>query len=132
VTWPGVFAAFLACHLAGDLLLQTEWQAVTKVHGLGDPQGRRALIAHATTYTVAFIPALIWIGNNTTAWTAIGIGALVAVPHVLVDDGHFTHGWLHYVKHAPNPAFSLSLMVDQSFHVVCLLGAALLAASGAR
>jgi len=37
--------------------------------------------------------------------------------------------WLRRIKHAPEPAPSLSLMVDQSFHVVCLLGAALIAAS---
>lgn len=132
MTWSALFVAFVVCHLAGDLLLQTEWQAVTKVRGLGDPEARRALIFHATTYTLAFIPALIWVGNNTTTWTAIGVAFLIGVPHVLVDDGHFTRAWLRVVKHAPNPAFSLQLMVDQSFHIVCLLGAALLAASGAR
>jgi hypothetical protein len=36
--------------------------------------------------------------------------------------------WLRQVKHSPDPAPSLRLMVDQSFHVVCLFGAALLAA----
>jgi hypothetical protein len=129
VTWPAVFAVFLVCHLAGDILLQTEWQALTKTAGLGDHEGRRALALHVCTYTLAYVPALIWVADETTAARAIGIAALIAVPHLLVDDGHFVRGWLRSVKHAPNPAFSLSLMVDQSFHVVCLLGAALLAAS---
>ena len=44
MSWPPVFAAFLVCHLTGDLLLQTEWQALTKTRGLGDPEGRRALV----------------------------------------------------------------------------------------
>jgi hypothetical protein len=61
MTWAGVLAAFLVCHLAGDLLLQTEWQAITKVQGLGTLEGRRALLRHVTTYTLAFVPALIWI-----------------------------------------------------------------------
>ncbi len=35
MTWPAVLVAFLVCHLTGDLLLQTEWQAVTKVQRTG-------------------------------------------------------------------------------------------------
>ena len=63
MTWPGVFAAFFACHLAGDLLLQTEWQAVTKVQGFGTAAGRRALVSHVATYTLVFVPALVWIAT---------------------------------------------------------------------
>ena len=129
MTWATVFAAFVVCHLAGDFLLQTEWQAVTKVRGLGDPEGRRALALHVCAYSVAFIPALVWIADNTTMARAVAVAALVAIPQVLVDDGHFVRGWLHQVKHSPEPARSLSLMVDQSFHIVLLLGAALVAAS---
>jgi hypothetical protein len=127
MTWPAVFAAFLACHLTGDLLLQTEWQAVTKIRGYGDPLGRRALLAHATTYTVAFVPALVWVAAEHGVGRAIAVAALIAIPHVVVDDGRFVRGWMSTVKHAPNPAPSLSLMVDQSFHIVCLLGAAVVA-----
>jgi uncharacterized protein DUF3307 len=128
MTWPPVFAAFLVCHLAGDLLLQTEWQAVTKVRGLGDPEGRRALIAHVATYTLPYLPALIWIAEERSAARAVLVALLIAVPHVLVDDGHFVAVWLRQVKHSPDAAPSLRLMVDQSFHVVCLLGAAMVAA----
>lgn len=128
MTWPAVFGAFLACHLAGDLLLQTEWQAVTKVRGFGDPQGRRALISHAVTYILAFLPVLVWIAVDRSVVRAVVVAALVVIPHVIIDDGHFVRGWMAQVKHAPNPAPSLSLMVDQSFHVVCLLGAAAVAA----
>lgn len=129
MTWPGLLGAFLVCHLAGDLLFQTEWQAVTKVHGLGDAQGRRALFAHLTTYMLAYLPALIWVAAERSVLGAIGVGALIAVPHVLIDDGHFVQAWLSEVKHAPTPAPSLRLMVDQSFHIVCLLATALIAAS---
>jgi hypothetical protein len=129
MTWPALMVAFLVCHVTGDLLLQTEWQAVTKVQGLGTPAGRRALVSHVGTYTLAFIPALIWVGENRSALGAIGIAALIAVPHIVVDDGHLVRAWMRGVKHAPDPSPSLLLMVDQSFHVVCLLGAALLAVS---
>lgn len=128
MTWSAVFAAFVTCHLVGDLLLQTEWQAVTKVHGLGDPDGRRALVAHTTTYTLAFLPALVWVAADRGLGRAVVVAALVAIPHLVIDDGHLLRGWMTQVKHAPRPSPSLSLMVDQSFHVVCLLGAAAVAA----
>jgi hypothetical protein len=121
--------AFLVSHLVGDVLLQTEWQALTKVPGLGDPAARRALGRHLATYMLAFGPALVWIGNETSAARAVGVGALVAIPHLLIDDGHFVRAWLRSVKHARDPALGLSIAVDQSLHLVCLLGAALVAAS---
>ncbi|HET8978169.1 MAG TPA: DUF3307 domain-containing protein [Solirubrobacteraceae bacterium] len=128
VSWPPLFASFLVCHLGGDLLLQTEWQALTKVRGLGDPEGRRALLHHAATYTAMYAPALSWIARDRTPARALGTAAVIAVPHVLVDDGRFVREWLRTVKHSPNPTPSLRLMVDQSWHVVCLFGAALMAA----
>lgn len=129
MSWPAVLAAFLVSHLAGDFLLQTEWQAITKRRGLGEREGRRALLRHTSTYTLTFVPALIWIARDTTVLRALAVAALIAIPHVLVDDGRFVRGWLREVKHAPAPAAWLALSVDQSFHVVCLLGAALVAAS---
>jgi Protein of unknown function (DUF3307) len=128
MTWPAVFAAFFACHLAGDLLLQTEWQAVNRVRGFGDREGRRALIAHGVTYTLAFLPALVWVAADHGVPRAVAVAALVAVPHVIIDEGHFVRGWMAQVKHVPDPTPALSLMVDQSFHVACLLGAAAVAA----
>ena len=129
MSWPAVFAAFLVCHLTGDLLLQTEWQALTKVRGLGDPEGRRALVAHATTYTLPYLPVLVWIGVDRGVVRAVVVAVLIALPHVFIDDGRFVAVWLHQVKHSPDPAPSLRLMVDQSFHVVCLLAVAVIAAA---
>jgi hypothetical protein len=128
MSWPVLLAAFLVCHLAGDLLLQTEWQAVTKVRGLSDLEGRRALLKHVSTYTLAYLPALVWIAEDRGVLRAIIVALLIAIPHVTVDDGRFVRLWLRRVKHAPDPPFSLSLMVDQSFHVVFLFGAAVIAA----
>src|SRR6201992_2048728 len=128
MSWPPVFAAFLVCHLAGDLLLQTEWQALTKVRGFGDPGGRRALISDVPPYTLPYLPVLVWIGVDRGVVRAVAVALLIALPHVFIDDGRFVRLWLHQVKHSPEPAPSLRLMVDQSFHVVCLLGVAMLAA----
>jgi hypothetical protein len=124
VSWPALLGAFLACHLAGDLLLQTEWQAVTKVRGLGDRDGRRALTRHLITYLAAYLPALVWVAADRSVARAIIVAALIAGPHLAIDDGRLVDGWLRTVKHVSEPAPSLSLMVDQSFHVLCLLGAA--------
>ena len=129
MTWPAVLAAFLVCHLSGDFLLQTEWQALTKVQGLGTVEGRRALRNHAATYTLVFLPPLIWIASDRSVLGAIGVAALIAVPHVAIDDGRLVARWMTIVKHAPRATPGLRLMVDQSFHIVCLLGAALVAAS---
>ena len=83
MSWPPVFVAFLVCHLAGDLLLQTEWQALTKVRGLGDREGRRALTSHATTYMLPYLPVLVWIGRDRGLVRAVVVAVLVALPHVV-------------------------------------------------
>ena len=60
--WEEVFAVFLVCHVAGDYLLQTDWQAANKRGGLGrNREARRALFAHVSVYTLCFVPAVIWI-----------------------------------------------------------------------
>ena len=50
MSWPSVYLALFVSHLAGDFLLQTEWQAIKKRGGLGrDPELRRALALHGVT-----------------------------------------------------------------------------------
>src|ERR1700729_2433799 len=109
MTWPPLFAAFLVCHLAGDLLLQTEWQALTKVRGLGDREGRRALVAHVLTYTLPYLPVLVWIGEDRGALRAVVAAVLISLPHIVIDDGRLVAVWLREVKHSPDPAPSLRL-----------------------
>ena len=59
---------FFVCHFVGDYLLQTDWQALHKRNGLGsDSESRRALLSHVTTYTLSFVPALIWIAGELDA-----------------------------------------------------------------
>ncbi len=129
MTWSAALLALLVSHLVGDFLFQTESQAVGKVRGLADGASRRALFSHLAVYMLAFVPALVWIGVETTAARAVVIAVVVAVPHLVIDEGRLVRIWLRDVKRAPSASLGLRIAVDQSFHVVCLLGAALLAAA---
>jgi hypothetical protein len=129
MTWAAAFLALLLSHVAGDFLLQTEWQALNKAGGLGrSKESRRALRNHALTYTAAYVPALVWISGERGDALAIVLALLVTLPHMIVDDGRLLRAWLHRVKHSPDPAPGLVIMVDQSWHLVMLLPVALLAA----
>jgi hypothetical protein len=131
MTWPALFGVFLISHLVGDFLLQTGWQATHKRHGLGrDPEARRALVWHGLIYTLAFVPALVWVGTELGAAAAVGVGALVLLPHVIIDDGTLVASWVRHIKHVEGaPSVVVRLGVDQTLHVLALAGVALLATS---
>jgi hypothetical protein len=126
--WIDVFGVLIVSHLVGDFLLQTEWQATHKHGGLTDPRARRALAMHVLTYTLAYVPALIWIALNDHVVTAVVICLLVAIPHFIQDDARVVSGYMRIVKHT-GPRSDVALYVDQSMHVVVLFGLALLAAA---
>ncbi len=127
VTWAALFGVFLLSHLAGDFLLQTDWQASNKEHGLhANPGSRRALGLHGLTYTLAFVPALVWVASDSGSLAAVGIAALIGLPHVIVDDGGLVQVWLRQVKHVQGmPSTVVRLGVDQSLHVLSLAAVAL-------
>jgi hypothetical protein len=127
VSWVSVFTAFLVAHMVGDYLLQTDWQARHKRGGLsGDRVAFKALVSHVTTYTLAFVPALIWIGHQLDPGWALLAAALIYVPHLLLDDGRFVRAYLANVKRAEGFDVGLAASVDQSFHVLSLFLVALL------
>jgi uncharacterized protein DUF3307 len=125
--WVEAFAAFVVSHLVGDYLLQTDWQALNKRGGLGaSPLARRALLAHIAGYTLAFVPALIWLADDIGAW-AVGVAAVIAVPHMVQDDGRLLTMFMLRVKHTdPRANPSVAAAADQSFHFVALFLTALL------
>jgi hypothetical protein len=128
VSWVAVFDVFLVCHLVGDFLLQTDWQAKHKRNGLaGDPVRRRALVSHVATYTLAFLPALVWIGCETEAWRALVAALVIAVPHLIQDDGRLLDAYMRRIK-GPGSVESPGIRIacDQSLHVLFLFGTALL------
>ncbi len=126
--WVEVFAVFLVCHLVGDYGLQTEWQARHKFGGLGrDPEARRALLTHVAVYTLAFVPAFVWLWQESGA-LVLGLAALLFATHALEDDGRLLHAYMRKVKHTEPAAHPMvTVAVDQTFHVVVLFGLALLA-----
>ena len=126
--WVEVFAVFVVSHLVGDFALQTEWQARQKFGGLGrDREARRALLSHVSVYTIAFVPAFVWLWPESGALVLL-IAALLFVTHVVEDDGRLLHGYVRRVKHTdPRDHVMVTVAVDQTFHVVVLLGLALLA-----
>jgi hypothetical protein len=128
VPWVEVFAVFVVCHLVGDYLLQTDWQAANKRGGLGgDPVRRRALLSHIATYTLAFVPALIWLLDDIGA-EVIAVVALISLPHLVQDDGRLLERYIAIVKGEPATRnVAVTAVVDQSFHIVTLFGIALLA-----
>jgi hypothetical protein len=127
VSWVSVFTAFLVAHMVGDYLFQTDWQARHKRGGLsGDRVALRALVSHVTTYTLAFVPALIWIADQLDAGWALLSAALIFIPHLVLDDGRFVRAYLTNVKRAEGFDLGLAASVDQSFHVLSLFLVALL------
>jgi hypothetical protein len=126
VSWVSILAGFLVAHMVGDYLFQTDWQARHKRGGLsGEPISRRALLTHVATYTLAFLPAFVWIGSELDAAWAIAAAVLVFVPHLVIDDGRLVALYLTRVKGVEETNLGLATMVDQSFHVLTLFLAAL-------
>lgn len=127
--WPEITLVFWVSHLVGDFLLQTDWQALNKHGDSGSPWvSRRALLSHVSVYTLCFVPALIWIRDDISALGAVGLAAVIFIPHLVIDDGRLVRLYMVRVKRSPDPPPSgLSLAVDQSLHLICLWGTALLA-----
>ena len=130
VPWAEIFLAFLVSHVTGDFILQTEWQATRKKDGLGgDPVARRALLTHVATYTLAFVPVLVWLADSIGA-AVVAVALLIAVPHLVQDDGRAVEAYMRTVKHADaRERPGVAVAVDQSFHIVALFLVALVAAS---
>ncbi len=127
MTWGPVFVVFFVSHQVGDYVLQTNWQAVHKRGGLGrDPVARRALLSHTFTYSLAYVPAFIWI-SSSLGWKTLIIVAAVSLPHLIQDDGRLLLIYLRRVKGMdPIGNHTVAALVDQAFHMVALFGAALL------
>jgi hypothetical protein len=125
--WVEVFAVFVVCHLVGDYLFQTDWQARNKAGGLGgDPTARRALFTHVTTYTLAFVPALIWLSEDVGIGELIAMAAVIYATHLVQDDRRLLAAYNEKIK-GLDPATNLhvAVAVDQTFHILTLFVIAL-------
>ena len=126
--WVEIFAVFVVSHLVGDYLLQTEWQATNKWAGLSaKPGASRALFSHIAGYTFSFVPAFLWLADDLGAGV-LAVAALIAIPHLVQDDGRLLVGYITSVKKVRvGPGDRLFAAVDQSFHLLALFGVALVA-----
>jgi hypothetical protein len=124
------FANFFVSHHIGDYLLQTDFQALRKAGGLSDQDAdaRRALLNHGLTYTAAFVPALLGVARRKSVPRALGVAALITVPHLAIDDGRLVNAYMSRVKRTPADVDAkLTGQVDQAMHLVCLWCAAFVA-----
>jgi hypothetical protein len=87
VSWVELFTVLAVCHMVGDYVLQTNWQALHKHGGLGsDRESRGALASHLATYTLVFVPAMIRIGDARGAGAAVASAGAIALPHLMPPD----------------------------------------------
>jgi hypothetical protein len=125
--WVEIFAVFIVSHLVGDFLLQTDLQAMHKRGGLsGDGKSPRGLLFHTLTYTLAFVPALVWLAGDSGVLAALGTALLIALPHMVQDDGRLLDAFMRRVKGVEPKPGGLLIAVDQSWHVLALFLVALL------
>jgi hypothetical protein len=127
VAWVEIFVVFVVSHALGDYLLQTDWQATHKRAGLGrDPKARKALLTHVLTYTIAFVPAGIWLADELGAGVAL-LAVGIYVPHMVQDDGRLLSAYITRVKGCSAAAQKeIFTAVDQSFHLIVLFLTALI------
>jgi uncharacterized protein DUF3307 len=128
VSWVEIFAVFVVSHVLGDYLLQTDWQATHKRGGLGrDPTARKALLTHVASYTLAFVPAGIWLADDLGAGGLALLALGIYVPHMIQDDGRLLSAYIHRVKGCgADSARDIFTAVDQSFHLIVLFATALI------
>jgi hypothetical protein len=122
-----IFAVLVVSHLAGDYLLQTDWQATNKRGGLStDSLAQRALVSHVVSYTAAYVPAAIWLGDDLRPGGVVAFLAAVFVPHLVQDDGRLVALYVRNVK-GPGAASNEAVVktVDQSLHLITLFATAL-------
>ena len=128
MSWVEIFAVFVVCHLVGDFVLQTDWQAQHKHGGLGkDPVSRRALASHIAFYGLAFLPAFVWLATDIGGWVVL-VALAVIVPHWVQDDGRLLALYMRRVKKTQCAETDfVYIAVDQTFHVLALFALALAA-----
>jgi hypothetical protein len=114
-----LFDKLLVAHLVGDLLLQTEWQALNKKHN------NRALISHIAIYSAVMLGVLVMDLGYQNLYIYLVVGML-AISHAILDRTHLVTRYMKtfrlVVERKPEPF--LVIAVDQVFHILLLAVAA--------
>lgn len=125
MAWVEVFVVFVLCHLVGDYVVQTDWQARWKHHGLSGGQSLRALLSHVTTYTLCYTPAIVWLASELSPLGLVATVAAIAIPHFLQDDGRALAAYMVKVKKLDLNNTMVTSAVDQTLHLLALFAVAL-------
>jgi hypothetical protein len=108
-----MFSWLLAGHLAGDFLFQTRWMAERKTTCLS------ALAAHSAVYALA-----VWIASLPAMGLSPLCVFLVFASHAALDRRGLVLWWRTHITKSDSEW--LTIMTDQSLHVVVLALACLL------
>jgi hypothetical protein len=116
-----MFECLFLCHLIGDWLCQTEFEAMNKAKGRF---ANWAIVKHCLTYTLSFLPAFLYFGFPLW-WFAI----IYSTHHIL--DRRWPVIWFIRVmkctdQRTIDALFWLVIAVDQTFHILILAALVLL------
>jgi hypothetical protein len=109
-----LLAWLLVGHMAGDFIFQTKWMA--------DGKARRfaPLFVHAVVYTLC-----VWAVSLAAGGISPLAAALVFAAHLFIDRRDFVRWWCKYITRSDGCLW-LTVVTDQSFHIMILAAAVLL------
>jgi hypothetical protein len=115
-----LFESLILAHILGDWLLQTEWQAVNKLHDW------RPLLAHVAVYHLVMLAVLFLRFGFRDPYSYIAVAAL-ALSHAFLDRQWPVLGLMRVLRITRErpPERWLTVALDQSLHLL-LLGLATL------
>lgn len=112
-----LFEVLFLAHLVGDFLLQTSWMAANKATKW------TPLLAHVVVYTTVLILTALWFGVPLSLQAIL----FIFISHVILDRRSFVAWWVRTIQMADaKSSVWLSIMADQIFHLLVLVGAIVL------
>lgn len=111
------FNWLLVGHLVGDWVLQNEWMVLHKKQAWFTWPG----FTHFAIYTLTIYGALWLSGERGLTWvTSLVLLALIFFSHWVVDATHLVQKWMQF--YGKGNSFMVEVMVDQTLHIVVLVG----------
>jgi len=85
-----------------------------------------ALLSHTFIYSLAYVPAFVWI-SSWLGWQTLFVAAGIAIPHFLQDDARLVTIYIRSAERMDTSAHpTVVALIDQALHMVALFGVALL------
>lgn len=113
-----LFESLLLAHLAGDWLLQTEWQALNK------DRDWRAMLTHVVFYhLLVLIVLMLWYGPENPYIYLVTV--VLAITHAVLDRRRSVAWIMRTLRISVTrpPETWLTIVIDQTLHIL-LLGVA--------